>query len=265
MENALRILASTEGDKRFFVSDGQIVSNLYELPIAIRNMSLETFSYHVNANKNDFSNWINDVLGDSKLASDIAGILERDNIISILEGRLNELNHIILAENLVQKNEKPEVEPIEPIVKKIEKKKLTDESAIVKVEKKIDNKNVKKTIKVTVAKAGDLRKTKTGIKIKKRSAECKAKPKANKPKVGKKAKKTGVPVKGEVKEIKKKKKVNEGVEQAIQIYSIVRRQSIIGSLAENMKKDMKSVFNKENIGQFWSDIKFVFSYFKLRR
>ncbi len=44
---------------------------LTELSAALTEMSEETFSYHSNATKTDFSNWIKDVIGDEKLARDL--------------------------------------------------------------------------------------------------------------------------------------------------------------------------------------------------
>jgi len=34
-------------------------------------MSQETFSYHSNQERNDFSNWVNAVIGDAKLSRDL--------------------------------------------------------------------------------------------------------------------------------------------------------------------------------------------------
>ncbi|MBD3310774.1 hypothetical protein GF351_06155 [Candidatus Woesearchaeota archaeon] len=68
---ALRILGEAEGDRRFFVNDGKILSELRELPAALRKMRKQTFDHHVNEERNDFSNWVNDVIGDSELADQI--------------------------------------------------------------------------------------------------------------------------------------------------------------------------------------------------
>lgn len=62
------ILDDVDGDKRFFVCDGSIIKNLKELGVVLKNMSDETFGYHVNEEKNDFSNWVKDVIGDEELA-----------------------------------------------------------------------------------------------------------------------------------------------------------------------------------------------------
>ena len=66
-----RILHDIEGEKRFFCHDGYVIKNLDELAQYLNKMTEDVFQYHVNSEKNDFSNWIRDVIGDQKLASDL--------------------------------------------------------------------------------------------------------------------------------------------------------------------------------------------------
>lgn len=63
-----RILADIAGDKRFFCQDGCVSKNLTELVDCLTNMTEEVFRRHVTPEKNDFSNWVRDVLGDDRLA-----------------------------------------------------------------------------------------------------------------------------------------------------------------------------------------------------
>ena len=58
-------------EKYFYVSDGTVIKNLKELPDALRNMSPEAFNSHVNEEKNDFYNWVNDVFEHASLARKI--------------------------------------------------------------------------------------------------------------------------------------------------------------------------------------------------
>ncbi|MBI4295835.1 MAG: hypothetical protein HY667_01815 [Chloroflexi bacterium] len=64
-------LADVPPDKRFYCNDGRIFNNLEDLASALKVMSDDTFRYHANESKNDFSNWISDVIGDGKLARDL--------------------------------------------------------------------------------------------------------------------------------------------------------------------------------------------------
>ncbi len=58
-------------DKPFWCSDGRILKSLPELEAALKEMSEETFRYHCNKVKSDFSNWVRDVIGDEKLSRDL--------------------------------------------------------------------------------------------------------------------------------------------------------------------------------------------------
>jgi hypothetical protein len=58
-------------DKRFWCHDGRYLKNLQELEGALEQMTEETFRYHSNEAKRDFSNWVRDVIGDDKLSRDL--------------------------------------------------------------------------------------------------------------------------------------------------------------------------------------------------
>jgi hypothetical protein len=83
--DAARILADTDGDKRFFCQDGCAIKNLTELVDCLNHMTVEAFRYHVTSEKNDFSNWVRDVLGDEILAvklNNISNPLEASKIVA---------------------------------------------------------------------------------------------------------------------------------------------------------------------------------------
>ena len=60
----------------FFAHDGRIIKDLFELAEAIEEMSDEAFSHHVTEERNDFSNWVRDVLEEPGLADEIIEICE---------------------------------------------------------------------------------------------------------------------------------------------------------------------------------------------
>ena len=64
-------LGDVPQDRQFWCSDGRILKNLPELRVALEQMTDETFRYHSNDAKNDFSNWVRDVIGDDELAADL--------------------------------------------------------------------------------------------------------------------------------------------------------------------------------------------------
>jgi hypothetical protein len=65
------ILADIPPEKFFYVNDGTVIKTLHELPDALRNMSPDTFAYHVNAEKNDFHCWVSGVFQHASLARKI--------------------------------------------------------------------------------------------------------------------------------------------------------------------------------------------------
>jgi hypothetical protein len=64
-------LGDVPEEKRFWCHDGRYLKNLEELELALWQMTEETFLYHSNETKTDFSNWVRDVIGDEKLAKDL--------------------------------------------------------------------------------------------------------------------------------------------------------------------------------------------------
>ena len=104
MEDAERILADVEPKKCFWVNNGPVIRNLHELERAIEHMSDETFRYHINKEKNDFANWIRDVLIDDKLADNTQKTESKDKILKKIRARIKFLEKIIDEERLKSLN-----------------------------------------------------------------------------------------------------------------------------------------------------------------
>lgn len=64
-------LGNVSQEKQFWCHDGRYLKNLEELEAALEQMTEETFRYHSNEAKSDFSNWVRDVIGDEKLSRDL--------------------------------------------------------------------------------------------------------------------------------------------------------------------------------------------------
>ncbi|HLD04957.1 MAG TPA: DUF5752 family protein [Candidatus Nanoarchaeia archaeon] len=67
-------------EKRFFLCNGEVLSDVHELMERLKTMDDDVFKYHVNAERNDFANWIRDVFEDKKLAREIARIKIKENL-----------------------------------------------------------------------------------------------------------------------------------------------------------------------------------------
>lgn len=79
------ILADVQPQYNFIVCDGKVVKNIQELHSALQKMSEETYKYHANREKNDFANWISDILKDAGLAQRIRTSSSKQEAAKILE------------------------------------------------------------------------------------------------------------------------------------------------------------------------------------
>ena len=87
-DDAEKMLGKVPVEHVFRCSDGQIMTNMQELADALADMSDETFAYHSNEQKQDFSNWVRDVMGDQKLARDLAKSINRLQAAKRVEDRV---------------------------------------------------------------------------------------------------------------------------------------------------------------------------------
>ena len=90
-DEASRILSDVRPEKCFWVNNGPILHNIYELSLALSTMKPEIFMRHVNREKNDFSNWAADVLRDGELARRIHGIRKQEETLKAVRRRVGEL------------------------------------------------------------------------------------------------------------------------------------------------------------------------------
>jgi hypothetical protein len=64
-------LTNVAEEKRFWCNDGRYLSNLEELQTALESMTDEIYLFHANETKSDFAKWVDEVIGDDKLAKDL--------------------------------------------------------------------------------------------------------------------------------------------------------------------------------------------------
>lgn len=90
-EEARKYLCDAAPGQCFWVNNGPILKNLDELANALPEINDETFNHHVNREKNDFSNWVNEVVGDKKLANDLLSSRSKESALKKIKDRLNSL------------------------------------------------------------------------------------------------------------------------------------------------------------------------------
>jgi len=61
-------LSEVPDDKVFWCGDGRVFKSLKDLATALNDMTEEIYLRHANGDRNDFSNWVHDVVGDVTLA-----------------------------------------------------------------------------------------------------------------------------------------------------------------------------------------------------
>ena len=71
-------------DKYFVLCDGKTIKDYQELASLLETLNDDVFFYHVNNERNDFANWVNDVFGEEKLANDIRKSKNKTEIIAII-------------------------------------------------------------------------------------------------------------------------------------------------------------------------------------
>ena len=86
-KEAKKFLARVPEQCVFWCNDGHVLRDINELKDALAAMSDQTFCYHSNDEKQDFSNWIRDVVGDAKLAESLETAPDRENAARIVEER----------------------------------------------------------------------------------------------------------------------------------------------------------------------------------
>lgn len=90
-ETAGLILSNVPDHKKFICNDGSVFVNLEELMIGLKTINKETFDYHVNEDKNDFSSWIYDVVGDVKLSKNVRTVKDANSAAKKIKVRITYL------------------------------------------------------------------------------------------------------------------------------------------------------------------------------
>ena len=65
------LLADVPKEYAFRCHDGLILQSMKQLGSALNSMTDETYVFHANTEKNDFSNWVRHIIKDEMLAKDL--------------------------------------------------------------------------------------------------------------------------------------------------------------------------------------------------
>jgi hypothetical protein len=85
---AEKYLSRVPEDYVFYCCDGRSFRDLRELAAGLVAMSDSSFAYHVHSNKNDFSNWVRDIIRDEELADELVRATTRFEAIGRVTTRM---------------------------------------------------------------------------------------------------------------------------------------------------------------------------------
>jgi len=81
-------LANVPEDKVFWCHDGRVMKNMEQLGAGLQQMAEETFRYHVTSDRNDFSRWVQDVIGDYELSTELQNTGTREQAAKVVADRV---------------------------------------------------------------------------------------------------------------------------------------------------------------------------------
>ncbi|MFH1073007.1 MAG: hypothetical protein V1743_06275 [Nanoarchaeota archaeon] len=99
-------LADCPEENKFFLRNGRTVQNMEELAMEFNSMDHETFTHHVNAEKNDFHAWIKDTIKDESLAENIQLLKDKNEMHAEILKRIDNLKTYNRGEKTMAKKKK---------------------------------------------------------------------------------------------------------------------------------------------------------------
>ncbi len=93
-EYAKKVLSDCSPEQSFWVNNGPIIKNLNELSTTIKSLNEHQFSHHINNEKNDFSKWVGEVIGDEELAKVLSKVKTKMAATKKINERLETLKKV---------------------------------------------------------------------------------------------------------------------------------------------------------------------------
>lgn len=81
----LKPLAQAYNDKCFWVENGPVLSNLRDLNRALTAMTEKQYEHHVHSSRNDFAQWVEQVLADKECADSLRKADSRKEASKVVE------------------------------------------------------------------------------------------------------------------------------------------------------------------------------------
>ncbi|MFH1182191.1 MAG: hypothetical protein V1702_04490 [Candidatus Woesearchaeota archaeon] len=127
-----------EPELRLWLSDGRVIRTIEELYNAVKNMKNSVYNEHVSKSRNEFADWVGEILGQEKLAHELAKAASRKesaNILKMFVEKSKSIRLIPEAEKLLEEKELPMPKDLEEaLMPKEQLKNAAPETDEVKVE-----------------------------------------------------------------------------------------------------------------------------------
>jgi len=89
-----KFLSDVPEEHNFWCNNGSVFKNLKELNNELKKMDDNTHDHHVNTERNDFSNWIKDIVQDEKLANELTKKKNRKSTHKTVNNRIKTLKNL---------------------------------------------------------------------------------------------------------------------------------------------------------------------------
>ncbi|MBI4188029.1 MAG: hypothetical protein HY529_02370 [Chloroflexi bacterium] len=91
-QEAKRLLSDVPEEYVFRACDGCVLRNMKELGNELKTITDENYAFHANAEKNDFTNWVRDIIKDDRLAKDLQKASNRVQAAKVTASRIDTLS-----------------------------------------------------------------------------------------------------------------------------------------------------------------------------
>jgi len=91
-QEAKRLLDNVPEEYVFRCCDGSILHSVKELGAALKTMTDETYAFHVNTEKNDFTTWVRDIIKDERLAKNLQKAPNQAQAAKLVDSRISLLS-----------------------------------------------------------------------------------------------------------------------------------------------------------------------------
>jgi|GEM_PF-2621633 len=132
------ILSDVKPEYHFITKDGKRIKNLYQLHKSLLTMDDVIFNHHVNAERNDFYNWVRDMYGDDKLKSAVLKCKTKKELAQKIKEELDDA---------VKKKKEHDLRLIIKEAKEEVKQKLSEQKKAEEFLKRIESRPLKKEVK----------------------------------------------------------------------------------------------------------------------